>query len=86
MPRTAEFLAATGGEGAREIAAVGNRSKADHNSTWPPQAPGYRCTHATDWVSIRARRQLTVDPAEQTALTDILADCPNAVIKVTLAG
>lgn len=68
------------------VSAASNRSKADQDpTTWQPPATGYRCTYATDWVAIKTRWSLAVDPAEQTAISDILDTCPNAPIKVTLA-
>ncbi|WP_185091794.1 hypothetical protein [Streptomyces sp. PanSC9] len=54
-------------------------------STWLPPAPGYRCQYATDWVADKMRWDLSIDTAEQSALTDILATCPNAPVTVTLA-
>nr|WP_258404848.1 HNH endonuclease family protein [Streptomyces sp. FR1] len=68
------------------VSAASNRSKADQDpTTWQPPATGYRCTYATDWVTIKTRWGLAVDPAEQTAISEILAACPNAPIEVTLA-
>ncbi|MFF3381315.1 hypothetical protein ACFYXF_51245 [Streptomyces sp. NPDC002680] len=63
-----------------------NRSKSDQDpATWQPPAAGYRCTYATDWIAVKTRWGLTVDPVEQTALTDILTSCPNTPIEVTRA-
>ncbi|MFI6934876.1 HNH endonuclease family protein [Streptomyces sp. NPDC050287] len=68
------------------VSAAGNRSKADQDpTTWQPSAIGYPCTYATDWVAIKTRWSLAIDPAEQTAISEILDTCPNAPIKVTLA-
>ncbi|MER6567475.1 HNH endonuclease family protein [Streptomyces sp. NPDC001093] len=68
------------------VSAASNRSKSDQDpATWQPPAAGYRCTYATDWVAIKTRWGLAVDPAEQAALTGILAGCPNTPIEVTLA-
>ncbi|MFD5407197.1 HNH endonuclease family protein [Streptomyces griseorubiginosus] len=68
------------------VSAASNRSKADQDpTTWMPPASGYRCTYATDWITIKTRWNLTIDQAEHTALTDILDDCPNAPVDVTLA-
>ncbi len=68
------------------VSAASNRSKADQGpTTWQPPATGYRCSYATDWVAIKTRWSLAVDPAEQAAISDILDTCPNAPIKVTLA-
>ncbi|MDI5904204.1 MULTISPECIES: HNH endonuclease family protein [Streptomyces] len=68
------------------VSAASNRSKSDQDpATWQPPAAGYRCTYATDWVAVKTRWQLAIDPAEQTALTGILASCPNQPVDVVLA-
>ncbi|MEV6386346.1 HNH endonuclease family protein [Streptomyces sp. NPDC051773] len=68
------------------VSAASNRSKADQDpATWQPPATGYRCTYATDWVAIKTRWSLAIDPAEQTAISEILDTCPNAPIEVTRA-
>ncbi|MFG2858109.1 HNH endonuclease family protein [Streptomyces mirabilis] len=68
------------------VSAASNRSKADQDpTTWQPPAAGYRCTYATDWVAVKTRWGLTVDPAEQTTVAGILKTCPNEPIEVTLA-
>ena len=68
------------------VSATSNRSKADQDpATWMPPAGGYRCTYATDWITIKTRWNLTIDQTEQTALTDILDGCPNTPVEVTLA-
>jgi hypothetical protein len=74
---------------ARDLIAVSarsNRSKADQDpSTWLPPAAGYRCTYVTDWIADKTRWGLTIDPAEQTALQQDLAACPDTPITVTTA-
>ncbi|MBP5910764.1 HNH endonuclease [Streptomyces sp. LBUM 1478] len=68
------------------VSATSNRSKADQDpATWQPPAEGYRCTYATDWIAIKTRWGLTVDPAEQAALTEVLDGCPDTVIEVIRA-
>jgi hypothetical protein len=68
------------------VSATSNRSKADQDpTTWQPPAEGYRCTYATDWIAIKTRWDLTGDPAEQAALTEVLDGCPDTVIEVTRA-
>jgi hypothetical protein len=68
------------------VSAASNRSKADQDpTTWQPPAESYRCTYATDWITIKTRWDLAIDPAEQTVLTDVLDGCPNTPIEVTLA-
>ncbi|WP_406490671.1 HNH endonuclease family protein [Streptomyces sp. NBC_01604] len=68
------------------VSATSNRSKSDQDlATWQPPADGYRCTYATDWITVKTRWSLTIDPAEQAALTGTLDGCPNTPIDVTLA-
>jgi hypothetical protein len=68
------------------VSAASNRSKADKDPTeWlPPYAP-YWCTYVTNWVADKTRYQLSIDPAEQAALAERLAACPDQPITVTLA-
>ncbi|WP_123971063.1 HNH endonuclease family protein [Streptomyces sp. TLI_185] len=68
------------------VSAASNRSKADQDpATWQPPAVGYRCTYATDWVTVKTRCGLAIDPVERTELAKILRPCPNTTIEVTLA-
>ncbi|MEU9157950.1 HNH endonuclease family protein [Streptomyces sp. NPDC048417] len=68
------------------VSAASNRSKADKDPTeWLPPYAGYWCTYVTNWVADKTRYQLTVDPAERTALAERLAACPDQSITVTLA-
>ncbi|MEU1408529.1 HNH endonuclease family protein [Streptomyces sp. NPDC005728] len=68
------------------VSAASNRSKADQDpTTWLPPAKDYRCQYATDWVADKTRWGLSIDTAEQTAISDVLRHCPDAPITVTLA-
>ncbi|MFJ6123954.1 DUF1524 domain-containing protein [Streptomyces griseoviridis] len=68
------------------VSAASNRSRSDQDpATWQPPAAGYRCMYATDWIAIKTRWSLAIDPAEQAALTDALAGCPNSPVDVVLA-
>lgn len=68
------------------VSAGSNRSKADQDpASWQPPAASYRCTYAIDWVTVKTRWQLAIDPAEHTALTEILSVCPNNAVAVVLA-
>jgi hypothetical protein len=59
------------------VSAASNRSKADKDPTqWRPPYAGYWCAHVTSWIADKTRYQLTVTPAEQTALAERLAICP----------
>ncbi|MER7201914.1 HNH endonuclease family protein [Streptomyces sp. CB01635] len=68
------------------VSAKSNRSKADQDpATWMPPAASDHCDYLRDWIVVKVRWQLAIDPAEQSALSDDLAQCPNAPVKVTLA-
>jgi hypothetical protein len=68
------------------VSAASNRSKADQDpTTWLPPSAGYRCTYVTDWVADKTRWGLTIDADEQAALMDVLGDCPDVPVTVTLA-
>jgi hypothetical protein len=65
------------------VSAASNRSKADKDPTqWLPPYAGYWCTYVTRWIADKTRYQLTVDPAEQTALAERLAICPDQPITI----
>ncbi|MER7179436.1 hypothetical protein ABT404_08115 [Streptomyces hyaluromycini] len=65
---------------------VSNRSKADKDPTeWLPPYAGYRCTYVTTWIADRTRYHLSIAPAEQAALAERLAACPDQAITVALA-
>jgi hypothetical protein len=68
------------------VSAGSNRSKADQDpATWQPPAASYRCAYATDWVAVKIRWNLAIDPMERSALTEVLRACPNSPVEVTLA-
>jgi len=68
------------------VSAASNRSKADQDpATWLPPYAGDWCEYVTNWVAIKTRYRLTIDPAEQTALAERLTACPDQPITVTLA-
>ncbi|MEV5842231.1 HNH endonuclease family protein [Streptomyces sp. NPDC051985] len=68
------------------VSAASNRSKADKDpAEWLPPYAGYWCTYVTNWVADKTRYRLSVDSAEQTALAERLAVCPDQPITVTLA-
>ncbi|MEU8472307.1 hypothetical protein AB0F30_31220 [Streptomyces sp. NPDC029006] len=68
------------------VSAASNRSKADRDSSpWLPPAAGYRCTYVTDWIAGRTRCGRTIETPEQTALAEVLEQCPVTPITVTLA-
>jgi hypothetical protein len=51
-----------------------NRQKGDQDpSTWLP--PENQCTYVSNWIAIKVRYSLTVDPAEANALTSLVSQC-----------
>ena len=51
-----------------------NRQKSDQDpSTWLP--PVGQCTYVSNWIAIKVRYSLTVDTAEASALTTLVASC-----------
>ena len=51
-----------------------NRQKGDQDpSTWMP--PENKCLYVSNWIAIKVRYSLTVDPAEANALTSLVATC-----------
>ncbi|MFI6816051.1 DUF1524 domain-containing protein [Nonomuraea sp. NPDC050328] len=60
------------------VTARSNRSKADQDpATWQPPHETARCRYAAEWTAIKIRWELTIDPAEQQALTDLGTACPD---------
>ncbi len=58
------------------VSASTNRSKgADDPSEWWPPHDDYHCQYAADWIAVKTRWSLAIDPAEQDALNAELEDC-----------
>jgi len=58
------------------VSASSNRSKGDRDpANWMPPNQGIHCWYAQTWVTVKATWGLTVDAAEQSALTGILTNC-----------
>lgn len=74
---------------ARSLVAVtarSNRQKADQDpTTWLPPAADAQCQYVEDWVSVKIRWGLSVDPAEKDALATMAAACPDDTLDVPLA-
>ncbi|MER5881192.1 hypothetical protein ABT119_35400 [Streptomyces sp. NPDC001910] len=45
---------------------------------------GYHCQYAGGWVADKTRYQLSVGPDEKAALSQILSNCPDSPIEITL--
>ena len=51
-----------------------NRQKGDQDpSAWLP--PENKCTYVSNWIAVKVRYSLTVDPSEANALTSLVAQC-----------
>lgn len=68
------------------VTARANRQKADQDpTTWLPPAADAQCTYLNDWVSVKVRWGLSVDPAEQGALVQLADTCPDVTMDVPIA-
>ncbi|MFJ9677099.1 HNH endonuclease family protein [Streptomyces sp. NPDC101194] len=53
-----------------------NQSKGDKDpATWLPPLTSYRCTYVRAWVHVKHYYDLSVDPAEKSALQSVLNNC-----------
>lgn len=68
------------------VSAASNRSKADRDpAEWMPPYAEYACEYTANWIAMKMRWLLTVDPVEQQALADQAAACPDMEITGTHA-
>ncbi len=59
------------------VSASSNRSKSDKDpSEWRPPDESYWCEYASDWMTVKVRWGLLVDPIEFTALQFLTDTCP----------
>ncbi|MFJ7998918.1 HNH endonuclease family protein [Streptomyces sp. NPDC096310] len=64
------------------VTARTNRGKADKDpQDWLPPLADARCTYISDWVSTKLRWSLSVDRAEQAALTRIAEGCGQEAVE-----
>lgn len=60
----------------KAVSASSNRSKGDKGpQSWMPPNKGYWCTYLKDWVGVKYRWGLSVDPAEKAAIQKNLKGC-----------
>ncbi|MFI7691811.1 HNH endonuclease family protein [Nonomuraea sp. NPDC049655] len=60
------------------VTARSNRSKADQDpATWQPPYEPARCRYAAEWTAVKMRWSLSIDTAEQQALTALGEACPD---------
>lgn len=58
------------------VTASSNRSKGDQDpAQWLPPRISYRCTYVSEWIVVKWRWRLTVDPAEKAALRVQITAC-----------
>ena len=58
------------------VSAGSNRSKgAQDPTTWLPPERSQRCWYAAAWINVKARWDLSVDPAEADTLRNIISGC-----------
>lgn len=68
------------------VTAKSNRSKSDQDPvTWMPPATDARCHYLDDWVAVKTRWNLAIDPAERTSLQHIADACPDDRLDAPLA-
>ena len=61
------------------VSASSTDQKGDRDpAEWLPPAVGYRCEYVAGWVAVKARWELSIDPAEKTAIESVLSGCLNA--------
>ena len=67
------------------VSASSNRSKSDRDpAEWLP--PLGRCAYAKYWIGVKYRWRLSVNPAEKSTLTRVLAGCPPLMVLPALAS
>ena len=68
----------------RAVSAASNRSKSDKDpSNWLPPAESDLCRYLGDWVSIKARWNLTMDQSEFGRIRNLLeSDCAGLLVRI----
>jgi hypothetical protein len=70
----------------RAVSAASNRSKGDRDpADWLPPLETFRCRYVAEWLAVKARWRLAMDPAERAAVRDVLRGCPGMRIRVERA-
>ena len=65
----------------RAVSASSNRSKSDRDpAEWLPPRQQFRCEYAKEFVAVKYRWHLQVDPAERAALRTTIKSCRNRSI------
>lgn len=67
----------------RAVSARSNRAKGDRDpARWLPPKVGFRCRYVTEWLGVKVRWRLAIDPAERAAMLEILRSCPATPVRV----
>lgn len=65
----------------RAVSASSNRSKADRDpAEWLPPRTDFRCEYVKEFIAVKYRWRLRVDPAERLAMQQVLDGCHDARI------
>jgi hypothetical protein len=68
------------------VSASSNRSKGDSDpAEWMPPAASAECTYLAEWLAVKVRWRLAVDPAERAALSGMIGDCPTTTMSAAIA-
>lgn len=69
------------------VTAAMNRSKSDRDpASWQPPNRGAWCAFTADWVTVKARWQLTMDTAEARAVRNMLAGCGQRAVPTSTSA
>ena len=67
------------------VTARSNRQKSDQDpAEWLPTRG--RCTYVVNWIAVKVRWQLSVDPVEHQVLTDLINECGLTSLRVRIAS
>ena len=68
------------------VSATSNRSKGDQDpADWLPFSASDLCSYLGDWLAVKVRWSLAVDPIERNALSGLVGECSGTVRVVMLA-
>ena len=63
------------------VTASSNRSKGDRDpAEWLPRNPGNHCWYVQSWIEVKYKYNLSIDPAEKSALEGQLAKCTRSYV------
>ncbi|KAF9014094.1 hypothetical protein BDQ17DRAFT_1230560 [Cyathus striatus] len=57
------------------VAVTDNLNESKDPANWMPPFESFKCTYVRSWVTVKHFYSLTIDSAEKTALTSLLANC-----------